>query len=429
LATPHRIPSGPPIPYNPQDDLFTWMTANFFKYGDIYKASIYRNNVYVVSAPDFCERILRLNWRNYERKGLVVQRISIALGNCLITSNGEFWVSQRRMVQTAFTRDAVLSLGHLIGRLNLDVIEKWKKAASHRENVNVTQDISRLVLKVTLLSIFGDDYETLAPQFDSFVETSLRDFKFAQDVNTLRQLVLQVLTERRRRQCPAADILAKLMQARNRDTNALMSDPQLVREVLTLVVAGHETTASLLNWLWYLIAAHPDVESGLIDEFTRLPWDTIPAAETLPNYVYARQVIDEALRLYPPLWLMTRRAVADDRLGEFFVPAGTEIYISPYLIQHNPSLWEAPEEFAPGRMSREKRPERELAFCPFGGGPRNCIGEFFARLEIQLHLMMVLRELRLRQDAAQRPEITTGINLLNKHDFIMAPEVRAPGRK
>ena len=123
-----------------------------------------------------------------------------------------------------------------------------------------------------------------------------------------------------------------------------MPDAQLAREVLNLVVAGHETTASLLNWMWYLLASHPEAQERLAAELDRAPWEGHPTIDMLPNYPYTRSVIDEALRLYPPLWLMTRKALNDDRLGEYFVPAGTEIFISPFLIQHSPDLWETPDD-------------------------------------------------------------------------------------
>jgi enediyne biosynthesis protein E7 len=424
MAKSLQIPPGPPDPYDPRHDLFNWMMENFLRYGDVYMASIYNNPVYVVSSPEYCERILRFNWRNYERKGIVVQRIAMALGNCLITSNGEFWVSQRRMVQTAFARPAIFELCTMIGNENRQLTESWRQSAGRAKKINVTRDVSELVLKVTLRAIFGDDYDTVAPHFSSFAETVARDFKFAQDLRPLRQLVTEIMSRRRLQTLTPVDSLGKLMQARDRETGAPMSDAQLVREVLTLVVAGHETTASLLNWMWYLIATHPDVENRLIDEFDRLPWSGVPAPETLPDYVYARQIIDEALRLYPPLWLMTRKAVNDDRLGDFLVRAGTEIYISPYLIQHRPDLWEVPDRFDPERISRDRGSAPELALCPFGAGPRNCIGEFFARFEVQLHLMMVARELRLRYDDTHPPELSPGLNLLSKRDFMMTPEIR-----
>ena len=203
-----------------------------------------------------------------------------------------------------------------------------------------------------------------------------------------------------------------------------MSDAQLAREVLNLVVAGHETTASLLNWMWYLLATHPEAQTRLAIEFNQLPWEGNPRMDMLPKYSYTRQVIDEALRLYPPLWLMTRRALHDDRLGEYFVPAGTEMYISPYLIQRSPRLWEVPDQFDPDRLSSDNGLDRhELALCPFGAGPRKCIGDFFARVEIQMHLMMFGKELWLRSCETNTPEIATGVNLVSKHDLYMLPEI------
>ena len=216
------------------------------------------------------------------------------------------------------------------------------------------------------------------------------------------------------------------MQARDRERGEPMPDAQLAREVMTLIVAGHETTAGLLNWMWYLLSTAPRSRNPSCPVSSiGSHGERLPAMDSLPNYTYTRQVIDEALRLYPPLWLMTRKALNDDHLGEFFVPAGTEIYISPYLIQRSPDLWEAPDHFDPDRMSSGKGLDRhELALCPFGAGPRNCIGELFARVEIQIHLMMFAKELWLRYDEENPPEITTGMNLLSKHDFIMLPGIK-----
>jgi cytochrome P450 len=180
--------------------------------------------------------------------------------------------------------------------------------------------------------------------------------------------------------------------------------------------------------MWYLLASHPESQEKLTAELDAAPWEGHPTIYMLPNYAYTRSVIDEALRLYPPLWLMTRKALNDDRLGEYFVPAGTEIFISPFLIQHSPQLWETPDRFDPDRLRANNRSERpELALCPFGTGPRKCIGELFARVEIQIHLMMFGKELRLRRYEKNLPEITAGINLLSKHDLHMLPETISKG--
>ena len=152
-----RIPPGPSEPYRSSEDLFAWMNDNFARYGDIYRASIYGSEVYVVSNPEYCERILRWNWQNYPRKGQVVKRISLLLGNGLIASNGDFWASQRRMVQTAFTRQSIEGVEGVMVRVNQALLARWTAAASAHETVNVTRDISLMVLETTLFTaIFGD---------------------------------------------------------------------------------------------------------------------------------------------------------------------------------------------------------------------------------------------------------------------------------
>jgi cytochrome P450 len=197
---------------------------------------------------------------------------------------------------------------------------------------------------------------------------------------------------------------------------------------MTLVVAGHETTASVLNFTWYLLSQHPAVEQKLSSELEQLSLRReFPHLDDLPRFTYTRQVIEEAMRLYPPGWLMTRKALKDDQLGDYFVPAGTEIYIAPYLIQRHPNLWHEPDRFDPDRFSPEQSTGRHpLAMLPFSVGPRNCIGEFLARIEMQIHLMMIASKLRLRYASSEAPELVGGVNLLSRHDFLMTTEPRVP---
>jgi cytochrome P450 len=160
---------------------------------------LFGSDVYVVSAPEYCERILRSNWQNYPRKGQVVKRIALLLGNGLIASDGEFWKGQRRMIQPAFTRNAIAGFTNIIASANLELLEKWKQAAERRETVNVTHDVSCLVLKITLTAIFGDDYPTVAPHFNMLAEEPARDFKFAGVFRPLGRIILQIAEQRRRR--------------------------------------------------------------------------------------------------------------------------------------------------------------------------------------------------------------------------------------
>jgi cytochrome P450 len=217
-----------------------------------------------------------------------------------------------------------------------------------------------------------------------------------------------------------------LMEARDPQNGQFMSDRQLIIEILTLIVAGHETTASTLNWTWYLISQHPDVEERLSTELNTLP-DSIEL-DDLSKFPYTRQIIDETMRLYPAGWLMSRKAVRDDWLGDYFVPAGTEIYVSPYFIQRHPDRWEDPDRFNPDRFGPDQSKNRHrLPMMPFSLGPRNCIGEFLARVEMQIHLMIIAKHLRLRYVQSRPIELDAGVNLRSKHDFIMYPHLKEAG--
>jgi cytochrome P450 len=409
----------------PTQELLSWMHDHFKRYGDIYKASIYGTSAYVVRAPEYAQHVLRKNWQNYT-KGQAIKRVALLLGNGLMVSEGEFWQSQRRMIQPAFHRNAIGALANVITAANVALLERWEQAAQKNESVNVTRDISLMVLEVVLIVIFGLDYEHVAAHFNILSDESARDLQFAQTFRSLGKLVAEVAAQRRQRNISSTDILGMLMVARDRENSQEMPDRQLVNEVMTLIVAGHETTASTLNWLWYLLSQHPEVEQKLSSELGNLRDGECLDLDNLPKFIYTRQVLEEALRLYPPGWLMTRRALKDDRLGDYFVPAGTELYISPYFIQRHPGLWEAPDRFNPDRFGPDHSQDRHpLAMLAFSAGPRNCIGELLARIEMHIHLMTIAKRLRLRYVEKAPPELDAGVNLRSKYDFIMSPEIKA----
>jgi cytochrome P450 len=283
-----------------------------------------------------------------------------------------------------------------------------------------------MALEVVLRFIFGDDYERVGSHFDLLSQEPARNMEFASSFRALGKVILQVIDRRRKDPATSTDALGMLMQARDAQSGQLMQDSQLIDEILTLIVAGHETTASTLNWTWYLISQHPQVEQELSNELNALP--TFSGFDDLPRFLYTRQIIEEAMRLYPAGWLVTRRALRDDHLGEYFVPAGTEIYVPPYFIQRHPDLWEEPDRFNPDRFRPENsRHRHRLATIPFSAGPRNCIGASFARMEMQIHLMTISRHLRLRYIQSRSIELEAGVNLRSKYDFIMYPEAKRDG--
>jgi cytochrome P450 len=424
-TTSRRIPDGPKEKYNSDEDLLLWLGRNIEQYGDLFRASIYGTDVYVVNAPQYADHVLLKNWQNYP-KGQAIKRIALLLGNGLMVSKGELWMRQRRMMQPAFNRHALAPFAGIIIAANERLLRKWEQAGRAGTHVNATRDISLMILEIVLRAIFGDDYNLVAPQFQVVSDEAARNLEFAIAFTSLGKIIVEIAENRRREGRNNADFLGLLMQARDRGSGEGMSDAQLSKEIMTLIVAGHETTASTLNWVWYLLAQNPPAERKLALELERLPRGAIPRVEDLAGYPYVRQVIEEALRIYPPGWLMTRKAIREDQLGEYWVPAGTEIYIAPYYMQRHPGLWTAPDAFDPDRFDPAATQDRPaLAMLPFSVGPRNCIGEHLARMEMQFHLIIIGSRLRMRLIDAEPPSLAAGVNLLSAHDFIMSPELKS----
>ena len=424
VSSSRRMPPGPAAPCHPSENIFHWINREFERFGGIFHASAYGGTIYVISDPQHVDHVLRVNWQNY-RKGFAVKRIEWLLGKGLMVSEGAFWKSQRRMIQPAFHDEVIQTLMKVIVAVNEELLEKWKQAAREGATVNVTTDISHMILKIVLLSIFGEDYDQVASPFSILSDVSARNLQFADAFRPLRRVVLEIASRRQQANRDGADFLGILLESRRRGDGGLMNDIQLASEVMTLIVAGHETTAATLAWVWFLLSENPEAADKLAAELTSRSISQPIAFADLSKFTWPRLVIEETLRLYPPGWLMTRKALHDDSLGEYFVPAGTELYISPWLIQRNPAYWDEPTRFDPHRFDTEASQSRHpMTMIPFSAGPRKCIGESFARLEMQVHLIMIASVLRLTCLHSQQIELDAGVNLRNKHDFIMLPQLR-----
>lgn len=421
-----NVPAGPAEPFTSGADLLRWMGEQIARFGDIFKASVYGSSVYVLNRPEYFEHVLLRNWRNYP-KGRAIKRIGLLLGNGLMVSSGDLWARQRRMIQPAFNRSALGWLIELIVEENRALLERWESAATRGEAVNATKDIRLTILNIVLKSIFGADFAEVAPKFSLVAEEAARDLEFAATFSSLSKCVAELVASRRARsESSGADLLDMLMHARDRESGRAMSDAQLIKETMTLIVAGHETTASTLNWTWYLLSQSPRVDAKLASELETSRAADIVGLDSLKSFGHACNVIEEAMRLYPPGWLLTRRALRADRIGGYDVAPGTEIYLAPYFLHRHPEFWPEPDRFDPDRFSAERSAERpSLAYLPFSVGPRNCIGEHLARLEMQIHLVLLARRLKLNYAARAAPEMAAGINLLTKHDLVMQPQLRS----
>lgn len=216
-------------------------------------------------------------------------------------------------------------------------------------------------------------------------------------IHTLDAIVQGLIQERRQRAIERGDVLSLLLLARDEETGQGMSDQQVRDEVMTLLFAGHETTSNLLAWTWFLLATHPEVEQRLQAELDAVLGGRLPTVEDLAHLPYGHRVLEETLRLYPPAWSLARKALVDDKVGGYVLPASTIILMSPYVTHRHPAFWEEPERFDPDRFTPERVAVRpRYAYFPFGGGPRQCIGNTFALMEAHLILATVAQRYRLR---------------------------------
>jgi cytochrome P450 len=359
-----------------------------------------------------------------------MDRVKILLGNGIMTSEGDLWRRQRRMMQPSFHRRVIDQFSALINEVNGKFAARWAEKAARAEAINLSDDASELTLEIVLRSIFGSDLARLEKQlganpFEVVAKEQNRDLKFAFRFRSLTKLVAELIERRRRVPEEHFDFLGMLMATRDRETDEAMSDKQLIDEVLTLIVAGHETTAAALTWTWYLISQHPDTADQLQQEADRTSADQTLGLDAAESLKFTHQVVQEALRLYPPGWLITRRTLEADELGGYPIAPRTDVFISPYMLHRHPAFWSEPEEFRPERFAGADAEERHrFAYIPFAVGPRHCIGENMAMFEMLVHVNAMSRRFRLSRAGSEPIELEAQINLRPRSNLMMTVTVR-----
>jgi cytochrome P450 len=408
------------------DDRLQCMQALWQHYGDCYRVrAVSRDaDTWVINDPDWVRRVLVSNHRNYT-KGVGIERVRVLLGNGLMASEGAQWRRQRRMLQAAFHKPVIESFFPVYRRQAQQLAQHWRRAALAGEAVNVTASVSDSTLQVVLQALFSADLDVLqrTPQGNPFAmvsSDSQRDLQFAVRFRALGRQVQAIIDARRRERRFPPDLLSHCLLARDPGSGAPMNDRQLVDEVLTLIVAGHETTAASLNWVWYLLAQHPEAYRQVADEARRVDAAAISDWRTLQTLPASTQVIKEALRLYPPGWLYTRRAIGADRFGDYEVPAGADVFICAWLLHRHPGYWQAPERFMPQRFTPAQEAQRHrFAYLPFSAGPRHCIGESFAMAEMIIHLLVLARQFAPAGEAPPPAELEPEVNLRPRQPLLL----------
>ena len=414
------------------DDSLERMIELFARHGDTYRVYVPSRHsyTYVIHHPDDVKRVLVSNYRNYT-KGPGIDRIKLLLGKGIMTSEGEMWKRQRAMMQPCFHRRVLTQFASLIAQANDRFIARWEALAARGELVNITEEMSDLTLEIVMRSIIGRDLERVTQQlganpFEVVAKDSARNLQFVYKFRSLAGLVREMIARRRARpEEEHFDYLAMLMSARDKESGRGMGEGELIDEILTLIVAGHETTASGLNWTWYLLSQHSEVEARLHAELDAAQELAAPSLVQVEALTYTQQIVNEALRLYPPGWVLSRRTIEPDVLGGYALPARTNVLLPLYLIHRHPRFWSNPETFDPDRFAPEHEAERpRFAYMPFAAGPRHCIGETFALYEMLVHLYKVARRYRLRYVPDKPLEHEAQINLRTRHPLHMRLEAR-----
>jgi cytochrome P450 len=401
--------------------------------------------IYQVSSPAGVGRLLHDNHRNYSKDVATFGTLRLFLGNGLFTSDGDFWRRQRRLAQPAFHRRRVANFGALMTDATLAKLERWRTRVSQDRPLDVADEFMRLTMEVATLALFSTSGRGDIDKIGSAITTLLDDVtfrftfpfypplkvptprnrRFLAARATLDAIVYRIIAERRQRPDEHDDLLAMLMQARDEETGEGMSDRQLRDEVVTLFLAGHETTANALTWASFLLSTHVAVERRLRAEVDEALQGRVPTASDLPRLPYTRMVIDETLRLYPPAWITNRRAIEADAVCGYRIPADATVSISPYVTHRDPTLWENPEGFDPERFTPERSARRpHYAYFPFGGGPRQCIGKGFALMEATLVLALLTQRYELHLVPGRRGETEALATLRPRYGMWMAAHPR-----
>lgn len=412
-----RHPPGPPgrllVGNLPEfaRDLLGFFTACARQYGDVASMRLGRRLAYLISSPALIETVLVTDHRHFVKHSFFWRHVDAIFGRGLLTSEGDFWLRQRRLMAPAFHHDRIQAYGQVM----VDGAERMLAGWREGEIRDVHPDMMRLTLEIVAKALFDAEVTADVDEVGEALDTGLREVaarfrrpfgipdwvptpgnrRYRRAVARLEGVVYRIIAEHRARGDGGGDLLSVLMRVRD-DAGRGMSERQLRDESITLLLAGHETTALALSWAWYLLGRHPHVDRALAAELERTLSGRPPSLGDLAALRYTEAVVLESMRLFPPAYAFGREAVADCELGGYPVPAGTTLFMSPWVMHRDPRFYDEPERFAPERWLdglADRLPR--FTYFPFGGGPRICIGNRFAMMESVLILATVARRFRL----------------------------------
>ena len=422
-------------------DTLGFLVGSAARHGDVSFYRLGRDPVWLLSHPDHIRDVLVTHQHSFA-KGKGIQWAKLFLGEGLLTSEGEFHTRQRRLAQPAFHRQRIAGYARAMSAHAL----RCRDGLAEGRVVDVHAEMMSLTLAVAARTLFDADVATEAPEIAGSLEVILGHFprfalpfagalqrlplpsnaRFRRAVAALDRVVYRIIAERRADRRDRGDLLSMLLLAQDEEGDGGgMTDRQLRDEVMTILLAGHETTANALTWTWHLLAQNPAAEARLHEEIDRALGGRTPGFDDFPALGHVERVLAESMRLYPPAWGIGRRALAPYVVGGYAIPAGGLVAMSPYVVHRDARWWPEPLRFDPGRFLPEARAARpRFSYFPFGGGARQCIGESFAWMEGVLVIATLAQRFRFRAIPGASVEPQPLITLRPRHGLPMRVEGR-----
>ncbi|HEV2782914.1 MAG TPA: cytochrome P450 [Actinophytocola sp.] len=399
-------------------DRLALMSSAAAEYGDAVRIAIGPKTLYFFNHPDSAKYVLADNAANYH-KGIGYIEARRALGDGLLTSEGELWRKQRRTIQPVFQNKRISGLAGVIAEEASHLVDRIRAYSRPGAGpVDVLEELTVFTLGVlgrTLLDADLGAFDSIGHSFEAVQDQAMfemesmglvpmwvplpRQRRFRRARKDLGRIVDALVAERLANPRPQGDdVLTRLIQSTREEKDRRVGETRMRDELITLLLAGHETTASTVGWALHLIDGRPDVLERLRDEAVSVLGDRLPSYPDLQKLRYTSMVLHEAMRLYPPVWILTRRSVGPDEVAGYHVPAGADVMVCPYTMHRHPSFWDAPDKFDPERFDPDRPTGRpRYAYIPFGAGPRFCVGNHLGLMEATFVLAMLSRELRLEK--------------------------------
>ncbi len=413
------------------------------EYGDTYITYLGATTKAIMSVdPDFTQYILQKNNKNYHKSKLQTEAVGKYVGKGLLTANGAYWLKQRRLIQPGFKKDKIVKLMSLMYEVVEDYVEELKsRLHDGAQEIEITEEMSLLTLKIISKALFstgieGEQLELLnkavtdlqtaiiksvrQPMFNWWRTLTGENAKNDKLSQQTYDLITGIIEARRKDTGEYNDLLDMLLHSVYEDTGEGMTTKQILDEALIIFVAGHETTANALSWTLYLLDKHPDISDKLITESNKVKLEGDITYQDVAKMDYNRQILSEAMRLYPPAWITDRVALEDDEFNGIKITKGDVIGLYIYGAHHSNKLWDEPDKFNPSRFERDKmKSNHPYAYYPFGGGPRLCIGQQFAMVEMQLSLMELIKNFKFELKEDHPIELSPLVTLRPRHGLKM----------